>query len=645
MAVPRGLSGVPSPCYRMRVLRCIDPQDWPARLHRPAVHATRLPHPEAFWPEAELLPAPGPGAALLLPEGVPAAGEAGPVLRATAGPFRPPHLGGRERPVALLAAIDADPIGALLTRPGVFDPVLAGAALAALAAARLGGPPGLPDPGGARLGAPGLALLLDPCDPAAAPAAMARLATLRAAGRPYLVAADPFSPGAAVLPGSLPRLDPWSLLDVAGEVHGASRSFALLALAAGVPLRDGPFAGLAPEAVWAPLLAALRCADPFHARPCSILQAIDILALWKRRAAAGAPIAACLGVRPFNRAPVRALLAGATTPPSFHEQPGAAISAARAKGGAVLAWASRDSAALRRRAADAGVPLHWIEDGFLRSAGLGTLLTASASFTIDTRGPHFDPAAQSDLDLLIETAEIGPALLARAARLRALLVARGATKYDLPGTRPGAAAPLPPAGGRPRILVPGQVEDDASVRLGAGPGFGNLAMLRAVRAAAPGAFLIYKPHPDIEAGFRRGRVPRRELAGLVDHVAADAPMAPLLAAVDGVHTMTSLSGFEALLRGLPVTVWGRPFYAGLGLTEDRLAPLRPRRRRSLDELVAIALILYPAYVDPRTSLPCPPEVLLERLGMLPPAPASTWARLRAWQGGARAALARLAGWR
>jgi capsular polysaccharide export protein len=625
----------------MRVLRCIDPKGWPARLHRPAVHATCLPHPEVFWPEAELLPAPGPGVVLLLPEGAPAAGEAGAVLRATPGPFRPAHLGGRERPVALLAASDPDPIGALLARPGVFDPALARAALAALAAARLGGPPGLPDPGGARLGAPGLTLLLDP----GVPGARARLAALHASGRPYLVAADPFSPGAAVLPGSLPRLDPWSLLDVAGEVHGASRSFALLALAAGVPLRDGPFAGRPPEAVWAPLLAALRCADPFHARPCSLLEAIDILALWKRRAAAGAPIAACLGVRPFNRAPVRALLAGATPPPSFHQRPAAAIRAARARGGAVLAWASHDSRGLRRRAADDSVPLHWIEDGFLRSAGLGTLLTASASFTIDTRGPQFDPAAQSDLDLLIEAAEIPPALLARAARLRALLVARGATKYDLPGTRPGAAAPLPPAGGRPRILVPGQVEDDASVRLGAGPGFGNLAMLRAVRACAPDAFLIYKPHPDIEAGFRRGRVPRRALAGLVDHVAADAPMAPLLAAVDAVHTMTSLSGFEALLRGLPVTVWGRPFYAGLGLTEDRLAPLRPRRRRSLDELVAIALILYPAYVDPRTSLPCPPEVLLERLGMLPPAPVGAWALLRAWQGGARAALARLAGWR
>lgn len=78
--------------------------------------------------------------------------------------------------------------------------------------------------------------------------------------------------------------------------------------------------------------------------------------------------------------------------------------------------------------------------------------------------------------------------------------------------------------------------------------------------------------------------------------------------------MTSLLGFEALLRGLPVTCLGAPFYAGWGLTRD-LGPV-PARRRARPDLVQLAhaaLIAYPRYWDPVTRRPCPPEVALERL--------------------------------
>ena len=40
----------------------------------------------------------------------------------------------------------------------------------------------------------------------------------------------------------------------------------------------------------------------------------------------------------------------------------------------------------------------------------------------------------------------------------------------------------------------------------------------------------------------------------------------LLGIVDEVHTLTSLTGFEALLRGIEVHAYGGPFYAGWGLT-------------------------------------------------------------------------------
>ena len=78
--------------------------------------------------------------------------------------------------------------------------------------------------------------------------------------------------------------------------------------------------------------------------------------------------------------------------------------------------------------------------------------------------------------------------------------------------------------------------------------------------------------------------------------------------------MTSLLGFEALIRNKTVACVGTPFYAGWGLTEDR-GDVPPRRREdvSLEGLAHAALIDYPRYFDPVTGTACPVEVVVERL--------------------------------
>jgi capsular polysaccharide export protein len=84
--------------------------------------------------------------------------------------------------------------------------------------------------------------------------------------------------------------------------------------------------------------------------------------------------------------------------------------------------------------------------------------------------------------------------------------------------------------------------------------------------------------------------------------------------VSELWTMTSLTGFEALLRGVHVVTTGAPFYAGWGLTQD-LGDVPPRRRAqvSLAGLAHAALIDYPRYFDPKTGLACPVEVAITRL--------------------------------
>ncbi|WP_438975732.1 capsular polysaccharide biosynthesis protein [Roseicyclus sp.] len=305
---------------------------------------------------------------------------------------------------------------------------------------------------------------------------------------------------------------------------------------------------------------------------------------------------------------------------------------AAADGRAVMVWAGRETPALVAACADAKRPLHRLEDGFLRSRGLGAELVPPLSLVVDDLGIYYDPSRESRLDRLIAAAtKMEPKQLLRAEELVARLVALGVTKYN-----PGGAAPeVPLAGERPLILVPGQVEDDASIILGAGEVRTNAGLLTRARALYPEALILYKPHPDVVAGLRQGAVADDVLAQCADAVLAQGDPAILLAQVDGVVTMTSGLGFEALLRGVPVTCLGAPFYAGWGLTRD-LGPVPAHRkaRPSLAALAHAALITYPRYFDPISGLPCPPEVALDRL--------ADGAGLRGRPG--LRALAKLQGW-
>ena len=169
--------------------------------------------------------------------------------------------------------------------------------------------------------------------------------------------------------------------------------------------------------------------------------------------------------------------------------------------------------------------------------------------------------------------------------------------------------------------------------LSGGGNCSNLELIARARQHEPEAWIIYKPHPDVEAGHRKGQVSATEAlrhANAIEHKGA---IAGLIESVDALHVITSLAGFEALLRGKSVTTHGQPFYAGWGLTND-LGPANPRRtrRRSLDELAAAALIGYPRYVDPVTRLPCPPEIVVARIARGEAAVSSPLVTLRQWQG-------------
>ncbi len=129
--------------------------------------------------------------------------------------------------------------------------------------------------------------------------------------------------------------------------------------------------------------------------------------------------------------------------------------------------------------------------------------------------------------------------------------------------------------------------------------------------------------PDVIA--ETGALP---LPGLSAHAA--------LALADEVWTMTSGLGFEALLRGVPVTCAGMPWYGGWGLTTDLCpAPARRHARPTVAGLAHAALIGWPRWRDPVSGLICAPEVAVDRLarGEVPPPPHRLAAKVQGWLAG------------
>jgi capsular polysaccharide export protein len=303
------------------------------------------------------------------------------------------------------------------------------------------------------------------------------------------------------------------------------------------------------------------------------------------------------GMRLWKRGRLQAVFGG-EKPLRFRDDPARADRVAHRSGRGVLLWAGKEPDGFAPKS-----PCLRVEDGFLRSRGLGAELVPPLSLVTDDLGIYYDPTRPSRLEAMIAT----PLTASQRQRTEALidrLRSAGLSKYNLGGG-------LPPLPRGHRILVPGQVEDDASILKGAGEVRTNLGLLEVVRSANPQAVILYKPHPDVEAGLRPGAVDAGGLADLV--VSATDPVA-LLAEVQEVWTMTSLLGFEALLRSVPVTCLGVPFYAGWGFTND-LGPVPTRRsaRPDLAQLVHAALIAYPRYWDPVSRRPCPVEVALDRL--------------------------------
>lgn len=444
------------------------------------------------------------------------------------------------------------------------------------------------------------------------------------------------------------QLSPWALLEGAVAVYTVSSQMGFEAIVAGhrphvfgapfyagwglstdhTPLPNRQRRLTAAQLFTAAMLLYPHWYDPYTDQLCQLEQVIDTLEAQTRCWREDRHGWACQGISLWKRRHMRAFF-GQHGRLTFAKTAEKAARTAADTGARHMVWASHASGAAGQHPA-----LTRVEDGFLRSNGLGAQLVAPLSLACDGLGIHYNPAQPSLLEQLItQRAKLRPDQALRAEALLHAVLQAGVSKYNIGQPPPALPRPSP---GQPLILVPGQVENDASVLQGAPADLRtNRALLARVRAENPKATLLYKPHPDVEAGLRPGHVANAE--GWADMVLAHTDSAALLPHVDAVWTLTSLLGFEALLRGRQVVTLGAPFYTGWGLTRHLGIDL-PRRqaRPGLLGLVHAALIDYPRYHDPITNQPCPPEIALARLAAGVGGRAMGWG-LPAW---AQAALKR-----
>lgn len=262
---------------------------------------------------------------------------------------------------------------------------------------------------------------------------------------------------------------------------------------------------------------------------------------------------------------------------------------------AVAGWGCKPTSHKARALASRGGRTYVsLEDGWIRSIRPGPS-ELPLSLVLDRTGTHYDSTRPSDLEQIIGGAATKVSGLSRARRAIELLRAERVSKYNAAPSLSLRRMGLDkrPAGGR--VLVVDQTMGDASIAggLASVSSFGR--MLAAAREENPDAEILVKTHPEVTSGRKKGYLSKVSGPGIRLFYDAVNPWC-LFDAVDRVYVVSSQLGFEALMADLPVTCFGMPYYAGWGLTDDRVSCARRTARPTLEQLFSALYFDYARYV-------------------------------------------------
>jgi len=245
-----------------------------------------------------------------------------------------------------------------------------------------------------------------------------------------------------------------------------------------------------------------------------------------------------------------------------------------------------------------------LEDGFIRSIGLGVEGSPSFSLVEDDMGIYYDATTPSKLENILNTYDFATdsALMQQADRAIALIKEHKISKYN------NAPLELPAylKSSTKKVLIVAQTAGDASLRYGLASQDPQ-AMIRDAIVEYPDAEVYVKVHPDVLAGKKESNVDVDYAKAHCKVITENINPIVLLEVFDVVYTQTSQMGFEALLLGKGVKLYGLPFYAGwslgnvaLNVKSEEIEKILKRRDRNLsvEELFAGAYILYTRYYNP-----------------------------------------------
>jgi capsular polysaccharide export protein len=263
-----------------------------------------------------------------------------------------------------------------------------------------------------------------------------------------------------------------------------------------------------------------------------------------------------------------------------------------------IGWGNKQNTLkVERAATEKKIPYFRLEDGFIRSVGLGVQGAASFSIVTDDLGIYYDATRPSRLEqILMEHDFLSDTKLEeKAEQAINLIKSFKISKYN-------ATTELPDSditdNDRKKILVIAQTAGDMSLEYGLGNNFSTSQIIAAALWENPGAEIYLKIHPDVIAGKKKSDLNIKQVPEKCRIITRDINPIALLEKIDKVYTKTSQMGFEALLLGKECVCFGMPFYAGWGLTDDRIKCFRRNRKLTVNQVFAGAYILYCRYYNP-----------------------------------------------
>ena len=229
--------------------------------------------------------------------------------------------------------------------------------------------------------------------------------------------------------------------------------------------------------------------------------------------------------------------------------------------------------------------LIYLEDGFIHSYGVKKS-RIPLSICFDDHGIYYKYNSESKLFNLIHSKLSNDDFL-RARRIIKLWKQCSISKYNFPNF---IKPPL-----KKYILLIDQTFGDLSIYYGGANKDSFSKMFHFASKNWPDHNIIIKVHPDVIKSKKNGYLDKKFYTEKnVSVISELGQINELIKYSAAVCVVTSQVGFESLIYGKEVHVFGKPFYSGLGLTIDHGTEKEYKKKKgtSIEQLVFGSLIKY-----------------------------------------------------